>query len=129
MYYVSNAGSDSNNGLTPATAWKTVNKVNSTVRQQGADVYFRAGDVWHDQQLRINWSGSASDPAVIGAYHMSNGKVVYGPGSLRKPEINGTFDAACRANKSCAIDSSRAVPSSGWQGLVVINGNNVTVRN
>ncbi|MFU8814052.1 MAG: right-handed parallel beta-helix repeat-containing protein, partial [Pseudomonadales bacterium] len=29
----------------------------------------------------------------------------------------------------CAIDSSRAVPSSGWQGLVVINGNNVTVRN
>ena len=129
VYFVSNAGSDSNNGLTPNTPWKTVNKVNATVRQQGADVYFRAGDVWNNQQLRINWSGTATDPVVVGAYHMVNGKLVYGNGTLRKPEINGTFKAACRTTKSCAIDSSRAVPTSSWQGLVVINGDNVTVRN
>jgi hypothetical protein len=129
VYYVSSAGSDSNNGLSPATAWKTVNKVNSSVRSTSANVYFRAGDVWHDQQLRINWAGTASDPVIIDAYHVVDGRVVHGPGKLRKPEINGTFEAACRAAKNCQLQNSRAVPSSTWHGLVVIGGNNVTVRN
>jgi hypothetical protein len=129
VYYVSNAGSDSNNGLSPSTPWKTVNKVNSTVRTAGADVYFRAGDTWHNQQLRIVWSGTSTDPSIVGAYHVDNGRVRYNHGSLRKPEINGTFEATCRAAKNCALDSSSAVPTTTWQGLVIIGGSNVTVEN
>jgi hypothetical protein len=128
IYYVSNAGNDSNNGLSPATPWKTVNKVNATVRATGSDVYFRAGDTWHNQQLQIDWSGRPTDPAIIGAYHVDNGRVRHNHGSLRKPEINGTFEERCRAAKNCALDSRRAVPASTWQGLVVIGGSNVTVQ-
>jgi hypothetical protein len=128
-YYVSNAGNDSADGLSPKTAWKTVNKVNSTVRTTSANVYFRAGDVWHDQQLRINWAGTATDPAIIDAYHLVDGRAVTGPGKLRKPEINGTFEATCRAAKNCQLHNSRAVPSSMWHGLVVVGADNVTVRN
>lgn len=129
VYYVSNGGNDSNNGLSPDTAWRTVNKVNSTVRTTGADVYFRAGDTWNNQQLLIRWAGTASDPAIVGAYHVSNGRAVFNQGNLRKPEINGTFEAACRQARNCSLDGGNAVPSSTWAGLVVIGGSNVTVEN
>jgi parallel beta-helix repeat protein len=129
VYYVSAAGNDSNNGLSPATAWRTVNKVNATVRTTGADVYFRAGDTWNNQQLNIRWGGTASDPAIVGAYHVSNGAVRFNQGDLRKPEINGTFESACRQARNCQLDNRNAVPSSTWAGLVVIAGSNVTVEN
>jgi hypothetical protein len=39
-YYVSNNGSDSNDGKSPATAWKTLNKVNNSTFSAGDGVFF-----------------------------------------------------------------------------------------
>ena len=46
VYYVSPNGKDSNNGTTPQTAWKTLNKVNSTSISSGSYVCFERGGLW-----------------------------------------------------------------------------------
>lgn len=45
-YYVSEAGSDNNSGLSPAAPVKTLGKVNSLTLQPGDGVLFRRGDLW-----------------------------------------------------------------------------------
>ncbi len=45
-YYVSNAGDDSNDGLTPDTAWKTLDKVSKTPLKAGDGVLFKRGDLF-----------------------------------------------------------------------------------
>jgi len=50
-YYVSNFGSDDNNGLTPNTAWATVSKVNRAELKAGDAVFFERGDVWRGDYL------------------------------------------------------------------------------
>ena len=44
-YYVKNGGNDSLDGLSDATAWATIQKVQATVRS-GDTVYFRSQDTW-----------------------------------------------------------------------------------
>lgn len=46
IYYVSNDGDDKNDGLTPETAWATLNKVNSAPLNSGDAVLFNRGDGW-----------------------------------------------------------------------------------
>ena len=45
-YYVSNAGDDSNDGLSPETAWKTLAKVSETELKEGDAVLFNRGDLF-----------------------------------------------------------------------------------
>ena len=48
-YYVDkNKGSDAANGLTPATAWETISKVNSVTFDPGDVVHFRTGNIWRE---------------------------------------------------------------------------------
>lgn len=46
VYYVSNDGDDNNDGLTEATAWRTLNKVNSVSLSEGSYVCFERGGLW-----------------------------------------------------------------------------------
>ena len=46
-YYVSNAGNNGNNGLTPATSWLTLAQVNATVLASGDSVLLKRGDVFY----------------------------------------------------------------------------------
>lgn len=48
-YYVSNSGNDANDGLTPETAWATLNKVNTANLLRGDGVYFERGGTWRGQ--------------------------------------------------------------------------------
>lgn len=78
-YYVSPSGSDSNNGTSQATAWRTIARVqqNSASFQPGDQILFQRGGTFPGH-LTINSNGSVSQPIVIGAY---------GTGAL--PEISG----------------------------------------
>ncbi len=49
VYYVSNAGDDENDGLTPDTAWKTLAKVTNSELSEGDGVKFRRGDLFRGQ--------------------------------------------------------------------------------
>ncbi|MBR2448394.1 MAG: right-handed parallel beta-helix repeat-containing protein [Clostridia bacterium] len=57
VYYVSNSGSDSNNGTSPNTPWATLNKVNSITGSTGRDTYvlFERGGLWRGQLLAKNF--------------------------------------------------------------------------
>lgn len=50
-YYVSNNGADGNDGLTPETAWQTINHVNMQDLKPGDTVYFKRGDIWRGKVL------------------------------------------------------------------------------
>ena len=46
-YYLdSEGGNDSNDGVTPATAWQTLAKANALTPQPGDKVLFKRGGVW-----------------------------------------------------------------------------------
>lgn len=45
-YYVSNDGDDSNDGLSPETAWATLHQANNSGAQPGDGIFFRRGDLW-----------------------------------------------------------------------------------
>ncbi|XUL86240.1 LamG-like jellyroll fold domain-containing protein [Streptomyces galilaeus] len=77
-YYVSSAsGSDSNDGCTTATAWKTLTNVNATTFAAGNQILFQDGGSWTGQ-LHPLGSGASGSPIVISDY-----------GSGAKPAING----------------------------------------
>ncbi len=83
-YYVSAAGNNNNNGLTQATAWQTISKVNSSFASMvaGDSILFRRGDTFFGT-LVVGRSGTSALPMVIGAY-----------GTGTKPVISGFLNAA-----------------------------------
>ena len=134
-YFVSNSGNDANDGRSHATAWATIDKVNAATLSTGSDVYFETGGVWHDQQLWIDWSGTATDPVRIGCYKLVGGKETDCAAGDLRPEINGTLDAACLADLTCTINGQNhdgspgttSVPPIRWQGLIEIKADYVHI--
>ncbi|OME73426.1 hypothetical protein BSK65_06520 [Paenibacillus odorifer] len=77
-YYVDSfAGSDSNDGKTPETAWKTFSVVNETTFEAGDRILLKKGGIWNEQ-LYPKGSGTDDKPITITSY-----------GSGSKPTING----------------------------------------
>ena len=66
-YYVSNSGSDSNNGTSPATAWKTLGQVNTQSLNAGDTVYLQRGGVWNEALIPPS-SGASGSPIAFDAY-------------------------------------------------------------
>ena len=46
-YYVSSTGSDTNNGTSTATPWKTISKVNASAFVSGDLILFKSGDTFY----------------------------------------------------------------------------------
>ena len=87
-YFVSNDGCDENDGLTPQTSWKTLNKVSKAPLQKGDGVLFRRGDLFRgfvmacsgvtygaygegEKPKFYGWSRSLDDPALWPLYSLS----------------------------------------------------------
>ncbi|XHR95641.1 hypothetical protein ACFJIV_02740 [Mucilaginibacter sp. UC70_90] len=66
IYHVANSGNDSNPG-TSAEPWLTIGHVNAVALNPGDTVLFNCGDVWNEQ-LVINYSGTAASPINWGSY-------------------------------------------------------------
>ncbi|RPH34979.1 MAG: hypothetical protein EHM91_17800, partial [Planctomycetota bacterium] len=67
IYHVGPQGNDANDGRTPATAWKTVAKVNATTFAPGDQVLFARGGEWRES-LKAPSSGAPGKPIVFAAY-------------------------------------------------------------
>jgi len=67
VYYVASSGSDSNDGLTPATAWLTVSHAATTATTAGDRILLHRGDSWNES-LQPGASGTSSSPIIWGAY-------------------------------------------------------------
>lgn len=70
-YYISAEGNDSNDGLSPETAWKTADKATSAPLKAGDGVFFRRGDVFRTNDVILTKAG-----VIYSAY-----------GEGRKPEL------------------------------------------
>ena len=80
-YYVDDTnGDDAHDGQSPATAWRSIGKVNATALLPGQAVGLKRGGVWRET-LVISSSGEAGNPVRFGAY-----------GSGDKPLINPTAE-------------------------------------
>jgi hypothetical protein len=132
-YYVSNSGNDSNDGLTPATAWQTLSKVNASSFNAGDSILLKRGDSWNER-LTLTSSGSAGNPIVIGAYGNGNKPIITGfqtvtltnngniwsgvtnaVDSLNTVLVNGTIQAKGRYPNASATNGGYLTAQSGTQ--------------
>jgi len=88
-YYIdATSGNDNRNGLTPATAWRTLSRINNFNFQSGDDVYLKCDETWVGETLQIDWNGTSADRVKIGAYYMDGPSAIPGVRG-NKPVIDG----------------------------------------
>jgi len=99
-YYVKNEGNDNANGTSDATAWATIEKVNSIFSslKAGDRILFHRGDTFYGT-LKITRSGAAGSPITLGAYGTGDKPVITGFSSLTSwnSEGNGIYSTALEA--------------------------------
>ncbi|HEY8518633.1 MAG TPA: right-handed parallel beta-helix repeat-containing protein [Gammaproteobacteria bacterium] len=121
-YYVRNGGNDAADGRSHATAWATIDKVNSYSFAPGDSVLFHEGDVFTGRELVVDWNGTSSQLAVVGAYYVENGQAKRGlrPGNPKRP----TFDGQ-RKFPPTRYDSMIHVPGSyvRLENLAIVDSN------
>ena len=78
-YYVSSStGDDSQNGTSPSTAWKTLDRVNQQGYLPGDKILLKKGDAWNGY-IRPIGNGTAQSPITLASY-----------GSGARPIVNGS---------------------------------------
>lgn len=86
-YYVSNEGLDTNDGKSPATAWKTLDRVSAAYLNPGDGVFFRRGDLFRGKVM-------AKEGVSYGAYGTGEKPKLYGSQcSLADPALWELYDA------------------------------------
>ena len=71
-YYLdSQSGNDSNNGLTPEAAWKSLAKASSIKYVNGDSLLLKKGSVFNGE-LNLNATGKAGSPVVVSAYPVND---------------------------------------------------------
>jgi hypothetical protein len=85
-YYVNaTGGNDSNDGLSAATAWETMAKVNGSTFAAGDSILLKRGETWRES-LVVPSSGTAGNPIRFDAY-----------GTGAAPTITGRLDLPAAA--------------------------------
>lgn len=92
-------GDDGRDGLTPATAWRSLTKVNDSPLQPGDSLLFRRGATWRGQL--IPHSGDRQRPVTYGAYGDGPKPILLGSAPMDRPEDwtdngNGIWATAIR---------------------------------
>lgn len=81
-YYVdSQKGSDKNDGTLPEKAWKTLDRVNTTVYAPGDKILFRGGTSYTGQ-LKPNGSGKSGSPIIIDKFGQGPRPRIDGQGAV-----------------------------------------------
>jgi hypothetical protein len=118
-------GSDSNEGYSAATAWKTIDKVNNHTFVAGDSILFKKGEHWHEQ-LTIGASGTAALPIVYSSYSTGAKPVIDGDATLTygiygdgKDYI--TIDGLEISNLSRSVAASYGIYLRNSDGSVVKN--------
>ena len=130
-YYLdSAAGSDSNDGRSPGTAWKTLAKANSVTYQPGNSLCLKAGGSWTGQ-LAPKGSGTSAAPIVIDEYG-SGAKPLLAAGSADVDTVyllNQQYweiNALEVTNKKSSVGDYRGISVNGQNGGTL---NHIYIRN
>ncbi|MDR1718763.1 MAG: right-handed parallel beta-helix repeat-containing protein [Dysgonamonadaceae bacterium] len=122
-YYISaSTGNDANNGLSPETAWKSLEKVNAQVFQPGDSILFHAGDKWCGQ-LRPQGSGVAGNPICIEKYGGTDLPIIDSedrPGAVFQLENQEYWEVAGLEVTASATTDDLKIEKSILQGIHII---------
>jgi len=108
-YYVSNAGNDSNSGLSTSLPWQTLTKVNSSAFKPGDQILFKCGDTFYGT-IVVSGTGNSSLPVTYSSY-----------GSGNKPVITGFTTITGWTNEGNGI-YSKLITSESQTNMVTIDG-------
>jgi hypothetical protein len=117
IVYVSNAGSDSNNGLSQGSPVQTIGRAKQLINNGTADwMMLKRGDVFGSLGVWTRSGPSASDPLVIGAYGTA------GPGQDPRAVIHsGTSDGFDTLGNGGAVNNFAIVGlhfyADGYNGV------------
>jgi hypothetical protein len=112
-YYVdATGGLDTNDGLSAATAWKTVAKVNGSTFAAGDQILFKRGGVWNESLVPPS-SGASGNPIIFDAYGTGEAPTLTGYVSL--PTASWTFDSG-NVWKTSITSTSFNYVLFGWIG-------------
>lgn len=96
-YYVDDkSGNDSNDGMSPETAWQSLDKLNGTTFSAGDKLLFKRGGVWTGQ-LSPNGSGAPGNPIIIASYGEGAKPLIQGNSLIKNDDAhpeNQQFNAA-----------------------------------
>lgn len=125
-YYVNQTGgSDSANGTSTGTAWKTISKVNGSSFSAGDSILLKRGEIWREQ-LTPPSSGIAGNPITFGAYGSGVAPIIYGRDvrivNITKQYI--TFNGITFDGTSVPYEGIKLVTGSSY---IIIE--NCTIRN
>jgi hypothetical protein len=126
-FFVKNAGSDSANGTSDATAWATIAKVNSFAQSPGfgvgTHVYFKNGDTWRERMqpkgsdVTYTAYGGGSKPVISGA-DVLTGWTSLGSGLYSKVLAAGTVVMNVYVDDSSGAAAGNQENSDPKWGLV-----------
>jgi hypothetical protein len=125
-YYISaSAGSDANNGLSPASAWRSFTNVAERRFVAGSTILLNRGDVW-SEELNLRGSGAAGLTNQVGAYGSGSRPVII--------RVDKLFDVGVVLNNANHWRVADLETRGGSVGLFVRNfeisgTTNVTVEN
>lgn len=108
-YYVSNTGSDDNNGVSAGTAWQTLAKVNAQTFYPGDTIYLQRGGVWREQLIPLS-SGSSGNPINFDAYGTGSAPLITAAAPIAFVSGSWTYVAGSSSWKA-TISSSIASPT------------------
>src|SRR5262245_35288803 len=87
-YYVRAGGNDNADGRSHATAWATLSKVNKQTFATSDVVLLHEGDKFTGTGT-VDWGGTSSQPAVLGAYYINSSGAATRGYSTTRPLIDG----------------------------------------
>lgn len=124
-YYVSKAGSDSNDGLSPQRPWETISKVNSSRFSPSDQILFQRGNTW-DEMLIPPSGGAVDGPIAFGAYGNGPKPIVDAQNSMNHAvTIRGTGFVVLDGLQFQNITFT----SHGESLIQVLNSPHVTIKN
>src|ERR1017187_708583 len=145
-YYVDFAGgSNSADGLTPATAWKNIWVVNLSPFSPGDYILLNRGNVWNEN-LTIPSAGSQELPITLDAYGTGANPIIDGAGlalppktglvtvnqafiALKNLEIrNSQLDGINVSNVSGFSVSDSSIHDNQFHGIYTWNTSNILIR-
>ncbi|HEX2617124.1 MAG TPA: right-handed parallel beta-helix repeat-containing protein, partial [Flavobacteriales bacterium] len=122
VYYVAPSGSDTNNGTSQSTPWKTIDRVNQSTYtfQPGDQILFQRGGTYRGQVIFGN-SGTSTAPITVGAYGTGDNPIISGSklvtgwtqhsGSIYKATVSERVDQVYVGG---ARMTPARFPNTGW---------------
>ena len=117
VYYMdATDGNDLNNGLSKATAWKTINKVNKSSFSPGDYILFKRGDTWREKLYNFS-SGTPGNPITFDAYGSGNDPVILGSSEVIGVSSDWTYEGDNVWNRSLITECKIVVFDETHRGV------------